>query len=252
MRIVVIGGTGRIGSKVVHDLNEHGHDAVAAAPSTGVDTVTGAGLAEALTGAQVVVDVSNSPSFDDAPALEFFTASTNNLLSAEERAGVGHHVALSVVGTEQLARESGYFKAKLAQEKLIADGPTPYTIVRATQFFEFLSAIADSATVGGQVRLPDALIQPMATTDVAEAVAIAAVNDPVNGITDVAGPERFRLPELIGTALAARGDRREVVTDPDARYWGVGIDERTLVPGEGATLFDTRFEDWLLETAATS
>ncbi|MBO0679945.1 SDR family oxidoreductase [Mycolicibacterium sp. S2-37] len=250
MRIVVIGGTGRIGSKVVSGLTEHGHDAVAAAPSTGVDAFTGEGLTDVLTGAQVVVDVTNSPSFEEEAAQRFFNTATGNLLSAEARAGVAHHVALSVVGTERLALESGYFKAKLAQETLIADGPVPYTIVRATQFFEFLTVIADSATEDGIVRLPGALIQPMASTDVADAVAIAAVNAPVNGITEVGGPERFRLPELIRTALTARGDRREVVTDPSARYWGVAIDEGTLVPGDGAALFDLRFEDWILETAA--
>lgn len=250
MRIVVIGGTGRIGSKVVDELTGHGHGAVAAAPSTGVNAVTGEGLADALAGAQVVVDVTNSPSFEEAAAQEFFTRSTANLLAAEADAGVTHHVALSVVGTERLARESGYFRAKLAQERLIEDGPIPYTIVRATQFFEFLTAIADSATTNGTVRLSDAAFQPMASADVAEAVAIAAVNDPVNGIAEVSGPERFRLPELIRTALTARGDTREVVADPDAGYWGVDIDEDTLVPGDGATLFDTRFSDWVLETAA--
>ncbi|BBX19832.1 NmrA family transcriptional regulator [Mycolicibacterium duvalii] len=250
MRIVVIGGTGRIGSKVVDGLIEHGHEAVAAAPSTGVNAVTGEGLAGALAGAQVVVDVTNSPSFEEAAAQEFFTVSTNNLLATEAEAGVGHHVALSVVGTERLARESGYFRAKLAQERLIGAGPIPYTILRATQFFEFLTAIADSATTDGTVRLSDAAFQPMASADVAEAVAIAAVNDPVNGIAEVGGPERFRLPELIRTALTARGDTRAVVADPDACYWGVDIDEDTLVPGAGATLFDTRFSDWILETAA--
>jgi uncharacterized protein YbjT (DUF2867 family) len=250
MRIVVVGGTGRIGSKVVDELTGHGHEAVAAAPSTGVNAVTGEGLADALAGAQVVVDVTNSPSFEEAAAQEFFTRSTANLLAAEADAGVTHHVALSVVGTERLARESGYFRAKLAQERLIEDGPIPYTIVRATQFFEFLTAIADSATINGTVRLSDAAFQPMASADVAEAVAIAAVNDPVNGIAEVGGPERFRLPELIRTALTARGDTREVVADPDAGYWGVDIDEDTLVPGDGATLFDTRFSDWVLETAA--
>jgi uncharacterized protein YbjT (DUF2867 family) len=250
MRIVVVGGTGRIGSKVVDELTGHGHEAVAAAPSTGVNAVTGEGLAGALAGAQVVVDVTNSPSFEEAAAQEFFTRSTANLLAAEADAGVTHHVALSVVGTERLARESGYFRAKLAQERLIEDGPIPYTIVRATQFFEFLTAIADSATINGTVRLSDAAFQPMASADVAEAVAIAAVNDPVNGIAEVGGPERFRLPELIRTALTARGDTREVVADPDAGYWGVDIDEDTLVPGDGATLFDTRFSDWVLETAA--
>ncbi|MCK0176079.1 SDR family oxidoreductase [Mycolicibacterium sp. F2034L] len=250
MRIVVIGGTGRIGSKVVRGLTERGHDAVAAAPSTGVDAFTGEGLAEALSGAEVVVDVTNSPSFDEEPAREFFTVATTNLLDAEARAGVAHHVALSVVGTEQLARESGYFAAKLLQENLIAGGPVPYTIVRATQFFEFLSAIADSATENGTVRLPGALIQPMASADVAEAVAIAAVNAPVGGITEVGGPERFRMPDLIRTVLTARGDRRPVVADPHARYWGAAIDDHTLVPGDGAALFDHRLEDWVLETAA--
>lgn len=252
MKIVVIGGTGRIGSKVVQGLTEHGHDAVAAAPSTGVDVLTGEGLAGVLAGADVVVDVTNSPSFEEADAQHFFHTSTTNLLAAEVDAGVRHHVALSVVGTELLARESGYFRAKLAQEELIANGPVPYSIVRATQFFEFLGVIADSATVDGTVRLPAAFIQPMATTDVAEAVAIAAVNAPVQGISEVGGPERFRLPELIRTALTARGDGREVVADPQARYWGVAIDEGTLVPGDGATLFDIRFEDWILEAAARS
>ena len=249
MRIVVIGGTGRIGSKVVHGLTEHGHDAIAAAPSTGVNTLTGEGLAEAVSGAQVVVDVSNSPTLDDA-AKEFFHTATTNLLNAEADAGVGHHVALSVVGTYRLAPKSGYFDAKLAQEALISAGPIPYSIVHATQFFEFVNAMADSATVGNEVHLPPALFQPMASADVAEAVAIAAVNAPVNGITEVGGPEQFRLPDLIRTALVARGDTREVVADPAAGYWGVHIDERDLVPGAGATLFDTRFEDWILEAAA--
>jgi uncharacterized protein YbjT (DUF2867 family) len=250
MRIVVIGGTGLVGSKVVHDLTEHGHDAVAAAPSTGVNTVTGEGLSDVLAGAQVVVDVSNSPSLDDATALEYFNTATPNLLKAGAEAGVGHHVALSVVGTDYLAQQSGYFRAKLAQEKLISASPIPYSIVHATQFFEFVNTIADSATVGDTVRLPSALIQPMASADVAEAVATAAVGDPVNGITEVGGPEAFRMPDLIRTALTAHGDARQVVADPDARYWGVAIEERTLVPGDGATLFNTRFEDWILEAAA--
>jgi uncharacterized protein YbjT (DUF2867 family) len=252
MRIVVIGGTGLIGSKVVAGLTEHGHDAIAAAPSTGVNTVTGEGLADVLTGADVVVDVSNSPSFEEDPATEFFRAATTNLLDAEAKAGVAHHVALSVVGTERLAQESGYFRAKLLQEKLISAGPIPYSIVHATQFFEFLKTIADSATVGNEVRLPEKLIQPMAAADVAEAVAIAAVNPPANGIVDVAGPEQFTLPELIRTALTARGDTRQVIADPQATYWGVDIEERTLVPGNGATLFDIRLADWILESAAKS
>ncbi len=249
MRIVVIGGTGLIGSQVVHGLTEHGHDAIAAAPSTGVNILTGEGLAEAVKGAQVVVDVSNSPTLDDA-AKEFFHAATTNLLEAEADAGVGHHVALSVVGTDRLAPKSGYFDAKLAQEALISAGRIPYSIVHATQFFEFVKAIADSATLGNEVHLPPALIQPMASADVAEAVAIAAVSAPVNGITEVGGPEQFRLPDLIRAALTARGDTREVVADPAAGYWGVHIDERDLVPDAGATLFDTRFEDWILEAAA--
>ncbi|BBY81285.1 SDR family oxidoreductase [Mycolicibacterium pulveris] len=250
MNIVVIGGTGRIGTGLVQMLTEHGHDVVAAAPSTGVNAVNGEGVTDVLHGAHVVVDVSNSPSFEEAAATEFFTTSTANLLRAETPAGVGHHVVLSVVGTELLARQSGYFRAKLTQENLVAAGPIPYSIVRATQFFEFLGSIADSATVEGTVRLPDKLIQPMAAVDVAEAVAITAVNAPRNGIAEVAGPEPFRLPDLIRTALTARGDGREIVTDPAARYWGVDLDERTLVPAAGATLFDTRFEDWLLRTAA--
>lgn len=250
MKIVVVGGTGLIGSKVVQTLTEHGHQAVAAAPSTGVNAVTGAGLEEAMAGASVVVDVTNSPSFEEADATDFFRRSTGNLLAAEADSGVMLHVALSVVGTERLAEQSGYFRAKLAQEQQIAAGPAPFTIVRATQFFEFLPVIADSATVDGTVRLPDCLIQPMASTDVAEAVAIAAVSEPAHGIREVGGPEQFRLPELLRTALTARGDAREVVADPAARYWGVDIGEHTLVPGDGATLFDIRFSDWLLETAA--
>ncbi|RDH78742.1 NAD-dependent epimerase/dehydratase family protein [Mycolicibacterium moriokaense] len=249
MRIVVIGGTGLIGSKVVHGLTEHGHDAIAAAPSTGVNTITGKGLSQVLRGASVVVDVSNSPTLDGA-AKEFFRTATTNLLEAEAAAGVSHHVALSVVGTERLAQQSEYFQAKQAQEELISAGPIPYSIVAATQFFEFLTKIADSATVDGTVRLPNAFMQPMASADVAEAVAIAAVNTPVNGVIKVAGPQRFLLPDIIRMALRAHGDSRPVVADPAAGYWGVQIDETTLVPGDGATLFDTRFEDWSREAAA--
>ncbi|OBH77828.1 NmrA family transcriptional regulator [Mycobacterium mantenii] len=252
MRIVVIGGTGLVGSKLLHDLTERGHDAVAAAPSTGVNTVTGEGLSDVVAGASVVVDVSNSPSFEEASATEFFTKATTNLLIAEAGAGVGHHVALSVVGTDRLAPQSGYFRAKLAQENLISAGPIPYSIVHATQFFEFLNFIADSATEGNTVRLPSALIQPMASADVAEGVAIATVGAPVNGITEVGGPQAYQLADLIRTALTARGDSREVLADAAARYWGAEIEERTLVPEEGATLFATRFEDWILETAAKS
>jgi uncharacterized protein YbjT (DUF2867 family) len=250
MRIVVIGGTGLVGSKLVHILTDQGHDAVAAAPSTGVNTLTGDGLSDILNGAAVVVDVSNSPSFSEAAATEFFTRSTANLLAAEAEAGVDHHIALSVVGTDLLAAGSGYFRAKLAQEKLISAGRIPYSILHATQFFEFLKTIADSATVDDEVRLPSALIQPMASSDVALAAAIAAVGDPLNGITEVAGPVQFHLPDLIRTALTARGDGRQIVADPAARYWGVEIDERTLLPGDGVILFDTAFEDWILESAA--
>jgi uncharacterized protein YbjT (DUF2867 family) len=249
MKIVVIGGTGLIGSKLVHNLTEHGHDALPAAPSTGVNTFTGEGLPEALAGASVVVDVSNSPTLDDA-AMEFFQTATTNLLTAEKDAGVSHHVALSVVGTDRLAPQSGYFQAKLLQEKLISDGPIPYSIVHATQFFEFIKTLADSATVGDTVRMPPALFQPMAAVDVAEGVAIAAVNEPVNGTAEIGGPEAFRLPDLIRIALTARGDTRQVVADPAARYWGIELEERTLMPGDGATLFETRFEDWILEVAA--
>ena len=252
MKVVVVGGTGLVGSKLMHSLHDRGHEAVAAAPSTGVDAVTGKGLAAALVGAAVVVDVSNSPSFEETAATEFFRTSTTNLLDTEATAGVAHHVALSVVGTERLAPQSGYFRAKLLQEELIGAGPIPFTIVRATQFFEFLTTIADSATAGDAVRLPDALIQPMASGDVAEAAAIAAGRHPAAGIVEVGGPKAFRLPELIRTALAARGDARQVISDPNAQYWGVDIDEHTLIPGSGARLFDSTFEDWLLETAARS
>jgi uncharacterized protein YbjT (DUF2867 family) len=249
MKIVVIGGTGNIGSKLVRALTEHGHEAVAAAPSTGVNTFTGEGLAEVLAGASVVVDVSNSPTLDDA-GIEFFRAATTNLLTAEKEAGVGHHVALSVVGTGQLAPQSGYFAGKLLQERLISEGPIPYSIVHATQFFEFVDTLADSATVDGTVRMPPAYFQPMAAADVAKGLAIAAVSTPLNGIAEIGGPEAYLLPDLIRTALTARGDSRAVIADPAAKYWGIDLDERTLVPGAGATLFDTRFEDWLLESAA--
>ena len=251
MKIVVIGGTGLVGSKLVQALSSRGHDAVAAAPSTGVNTITGEGLAEALAGASVVVDVSNSPALDDS-AIEFFRTATTNLLTAEKNAGVGHHVALSVVGTAELATQSGYFQAKLLQEKLISEGPIPFSIVHATQFFEFLNTLADSATVGDTVVLPPAYFQPMAGADVAEGVAIAAVGEPVNGIAEIGGPDMVLLPDLIRTALVARGDSRTVVADPAAQYWGIDIGERTLVPGPGATLFDTRFEDWILAAAAKS
>ena len=244
MKIVVIGGSGLIGSKLVRKLLEHGHQAVPASPSSGVNTLTGEGLAEVLDSAAVVVDVSNSPSFEDAVALKFFETSTGNLLEAEEVAGVGHHVALSVVGTERLS-ESGYFRAKIAQEKLIKRSSIDYSIVHATQFFEFIERIASDATDGNTVRVAPVLIQPMAAEDVASAVGKISVGSPVNGIVEVAGPQQFRLDELIRRFLRERRDPREVITDPQARYFGVELEERTLVPGDDAGLAETRFEDWL-------
>lgn len=244
MRIVVIGGSGLIGSKLVTMLSEQGHEAVAASPKSGVNTLTGEGLAEVLEGASVVVDVSNSPSFEDAAVMEFFTTSTRNLLSFEVAAGVGHHVALSVVGTERLSA-SGYFRAKMAQEKLIEASSIPFSIVHATQFFEFVTSIADAATDGNAVRLAPVLIQPMAADDVAGAVARITMGTPVNGTVEVAGPEQFRLDELVRQGLSAGDDPREVVADPQARYYGAELSQRTLVPGDDARLGETRFEDWL-------
>jgi uncharacterized protein YbjT (DUF2867 family) len=248
MKIVVIGGSGLIGSKLVNKLRESGHEAVAASPTSGVNTLTGEGLAEALKGASVVVDVSNAPSWEDAAVLKFFETSTRNLLISEAAAGVGHHVALSVVGTERLL-ESGYFRAKIAQENLIKGSSIPYSIIRATQFFEFVKSIADLSTDGNEVRLPPALIQPMAADDVASAVGRIAMGSPVNGTVEVAGPEQFRLDELIRRGLAARKDPREVITDPHARYYGVKVSESTLVPGDDARLGETRFENWLSQSA---
>jgi uncharacterized protein YbjT (DUF2867 family) len=245
MKIVVIGGTGLIGSQVVTKLSEHGHEAIAAAPNTGVDTLTGDGLDEALTGAEVVIDVSNSPSFEDAAVFSFFKTTTGNVLAAEKKAGVGHHVALSVVGTERMS-DKGYFKAKAVQERLIAGSGIPYTIVHATQFFEFLNAIAQLATDGDTVRLPPARFQPMASEDVAAAVARTAVGAPVNGIVEIGGPERFRMDELVRQALQARNDPRTVLTDPEALYFGdYEVDDYTLVPADGAQLGDVHFRDWL-------
>src|SRR5256714_5951346 len=229
MKIVVIGGTGLIGSKLVKKLREHGHEAVAAAPNTGVNTLTGEGLADALKGASVVVDVTNSPSWEDAAVLKFFETSTRNLLDYETAAGVGHHVALSVVGTDRLL-ESGFFRAKLVQENLIKASPIPYSIVRATQFFEFVEKIADLSTEGNKVRLPPALIQPMAADDVATAVGRIAMGSPVNGTVEIGGPEQFRLDELIRRELVARKDPREVTSDLHARYYGIEVGERTLLP----------------------
>ena len=245
MKIVVIGGTGLIGSKLVKKLGEHGHEAVAAAPNTGVNSITGEGLADALKGASVVVDVTNSPSWEDAAVLKFFETSTRNLLAYGAAAGVGHYVALSVVGTERLL-ESGFFRAKLAQENLIKASSIPYTIVRATQFFEFVKQIADYSTEGNQVRLPSALIQPMAADDVASALGRIATNSPVNGAVEIGGPEQFGLDELVRRALAAFQDPREVISDPHARYYGIQVSERSLVPDNDARLGETRFEDWLI------
>jgi uncharacterized protein YbjT (DUF2867 family) len=250
MKLVVIGGTGLIGSKLVNKLREHGQEAIPAAPNTGVNTLTGEGLAEVLKGASTVVDVSNSPSWEDAAVLNFFTTSTRNLLTYEQVAGVGHHVALSVVGTDQLS-ESGYFRAKIAQEKLIRESPIPYTIVHATQFFEFLKGLADISMVSGKVHLPHVLFQPMAADDVATATARIAVGPAVNGIVEIGGPEQFRLDELVRRRLATLNDPREVIADPNALYSGAKISERTLVPGKDARLGQTRFETWLAQSAAT-
>ncbi|MGW3810843.1 SDR family oxidoreductase [Micromonospora sp. NPDC005113] len=249
MKIVVIGGTGLIGSKVVAKLGEHGHEAVPASPNTGVNTLTGEGLAEALAGASVVIDVSNSPSFEDAAVMEFFETSTRNLLAAEAVAGVGHHVALSVVGTERLP-ESGYFRAKVAQEKLIEGSSIPFSIVHATQFFEFAPSIAAAATDGGTVTMAPVLFQPIAGDEVAQAVGRVAVGSPLNGRVEVAGPEQFRMDEFFRNVLAAWGDTREVGTDPHARYFGAELSERSLVPGDGAILGEIKYADWADRTAS--
>ena len=251
MKIVVIGGHGLIGSKLVDKLGDHGHDAVAAGPRNGVNTLTGERLAEALGGADVVVDVCNSPSFEDDAVLDFFRTSTGNLLAAEQTAGVGHHVALSVVGCDRLP-DSGYMRAKVAQEELIEESSIPYTIVRSTQFFEFVRTIADAATEGDTVRLPSARIQPIAADEVARAVGRTAVGTPAGGIVEVAGPEPFRFEELIRQDLSARNDTRHVVADPDARYFGTALGDTSLLPGEHAQLGETRFEDWLSRLAIHS
>ena len=244
MKIVVIGGTGLIGSKLVAMLAGHGHEAVPASPDTGVNTLTGEGLAEGLAGADVVVDVSNSPSFEDAAVLEFFETSTRNILDAEVATGVGHHVALSVVGTERLA-DSGYMRAKLVQEKLIQGSSIAYSIVHATQFFEFAARIADDATEGDTVRVPPVLIQPMAADDVAAAVCEVALAAPLNGTIEIGGPEPLRFEDFVREGLRAAGDERKVVADPGALYFGARLGERSLVPGDGARLAATSFGDWL-------
>src|SRR5580693_4538083 len=247
MKIVVIGGSGLIGSKLVTKLREQGHEAVAASPKSGINTLTGEGLAEALKGAAAVVDVSNSPSWEDSDVMKFFETSTRNLLASETAAGVRHHVALSVVGSERML-ESGYFRAKIAQENLIKASSIPHSIVRATQFYEFVKGISDFSTDGDKVRLPPVLIQPMAADDVASALARVAVGAPVNGTVEVGGPERFALDELIRRGLAAWKDPREVVADPQARYYAIQVKERTLLPGDDARLGETRFETWLSQT----
>jgi uncharacterized protein YbjT (DUF2867 family) len=244
MKIVVIGGSGLIGKKLSPILRNLGHEAVPASRSLGVNTLTGEGLAEALAGAEVVVDVANSPSFEDAPVLEFFQTSTRNLLAAEAAAGVGHHVALSVVGADRLP-DSGYMRAKDAQERLIAAGGVPYSIVRATQFFEFLGAIAGPRGDGDTVRLPAAPMQPMASDDVAAAVAEVAVGAPLNGIVEVAGPEALPMAEFVGRFLAATGDTRTVIADPQARYFGTTLDDRGLNPGANPRIGPTPFKEWL-------
>ncbi len=247
MKIVVIGGTGLIGKKVVTNLREHGHEVVAASPSSGVNAVTGEGLAQALAGAQVVVDVANAPSWEDAAVLAFFETSGRNLLAAEAAAGVGHHVALSVVGTDRLLA-SGYFRAKFAQENIIKASPVPYTIVRATQFFEFVGGIAQAATEGQTVRLPPVLMQPIGSDDVAAAVADAALAEPLNDTVDLAGPEPIRQDDLVRQFLSATGDARAVVTDPKALYSGAAVDDRSLTPGDNPRLGRTRFADWLAQS----
>lgn len=249
MKIVVIGGTGLIGSKLVKKLREHGHEALAASPNTGVNSISGEGLAEALKGAGAVVDVTNSPSWEDAAVLNFFETSTRNLLSYGAAAEVRHHIALSVVGTERLL-DGGFFRAKLAQENLIKASGRPYTIVRATQFFEFVKQIVDYSTEGGKVHMPPALIQPMAAEDVATALAKIATDPPVNGTIEIGGPEQFRLDELARRSLSVRKDPREVVSDPQGRYYGIHVSETALVPDKAAHLSQTRFESWLAEAAA--
>ncbi|MGH3638654.1 MAG: SDR family oxidoreductase [Mycobacterium sp.] len=244
MKITVIGATGQVGSTVVELLRAEGHDVVAASRGTGADVLTGEGLAEALAGAQVLVDVVNSPSFEDEPVLKFFTASAANLTAAAGAAGVGHYVALSIVGVDGLP-DSGYMRAKVAQERTITDSGLPYTIVRATQFQEFAEAITGSLVVGDEVRAPDALIQPIAADDVAAEVARAAVAAPVNGVIDVGGPQKISFADMARAVLAKQGDDKLVVVDPDATYFGTAVAQTSLVTGEGATLAPTRFADWL-------
>lgn len=249
MKIVVIGGTGLIGSKLVGNLRERGHDVLAAAPNTGVNTITREGLAEALNGADVVVDVANAPVWEDKAVLDFFETSGRNLLAAEAAAGVRHHIALSIVGSERLP-DNGYFRAKVAQENLIKASGIPYTILRATQFFEFVGGIAQSATAGQEIRLSPALIQPIASDDVAEALADVAVALPVNGTIEIAGPEAIPLDELVRRFLRATEDQRKVLPDVHARYFGAVLDDQSLTPGDNPRIGAIRFEDWLGRQAA--
>jgi uncharacterized protein YbjT (DUF2867 family) len=255
MKIVVIGGTGLIGSKTVERLRKKGHEVVAASPSTGVNTLTGEGLAEALAGAQVVIDVANSPSFEDKPALEFFETSGRNLLGAEKAAGVRHHVALSVVGTDRLTGSgpgslSGYFRAKLAQENLIKTSGIPFTIVHATQFFEFAKGVAQSGADASTVRLSPVLMQPIAADDVAAAVADIALEEPINGMIEVAGPDQIRQDELVRQFLSATGDTRKIITDDRSLYFGITVNDQSLVPGDSPRLGATHFSDWLKRPTA--
>ncbi|MEP7765443.1 SDR family oxidoreductase [Sanguibacter sp. 25GB23B1] len=247
-KIVVIGGTGLIGSKVVAKLTEHGHDAIPASPNSGVNTLTGEGLAEVLTGADTVLDVSNSPSFADDDVMAFFTTATTTIIAAAQAAGVGHYVALSVVGAELMV-DSGYQRAKVAQEKLIKASGIPYSIVHATQFFEFVKSIADTATAGDEVRLSPALIQPIAADDVATAVARTTAGEPLNGTIEVAGPVELGLDDLVRSGLAAAGDPRTVVSDPEATYFGQKLGRRMLLPGADAVIFGTTFDEWLASAA---
>jgi uncharacterized protein YbjT (DUF2867 family) len=249
MKIVVIGGTGLIGSKVVEKLRQKGHQPIAAAPNTGVNAITGQGLAEALADAAVVVDVSNSPSFEEQPAMDFFRTAGKNLTAAETAAGVRHHVALSVVGTERL-QASGYFRAKLAQEEQIKSSPIPYTLIRATQFFEFVRGIAQSATEGDNVRLSHSVFQPMAADDVATAVADAALAAPVDGTIEIGGPHKVHIDEIVATTLKHDNDPRQVVVDPSALYFGIKLNDQSLVPGPGARLGSTKFDWWLTHVPA--
>jgi uncharacterized protein YbjT (DUF2867 family) len=248
MKVVVIGGTGLIGSKLIEKLRAHGHDAVPAAPQTGVNTLTGEGLADALAGADVVVDVSNSPSFADDDVMRFFVTSTSNLLEAEQEAGVKHHVALSVVGTGTLP-DSGYLRAKAAQEDLIKQSGVPYSIVHATQFFEFTKAIADASTIDGKLHLAPVHYQPIASDDVASAVGRAAVGAPLNGVKEIGGPEKVRMDQFIAAVLAKSGDTRELVVDVHARYFGTELADDSLVPGPGAELGSISYETWAKESA---